>query len=108
MTIEELLRAAAAKGLTHLTLYPVESEDRKTTYWHARATPSSAHSYVQIATTDPVEAVVQVLKALPGAKKRVTATVNPDRQTTHPGAVLPGDLIEPQPPGELETWLPKA
>ena len=69
-TLEELLRAAAARGLTHLTLYPVDSNDGKRSYWHARATPSTAHGYVQMTDEDPVKAVTRVLEALPSAKRR--------------------------------------
>ena len=76
MKLEEALREAAAKGLTHLTIWPVHSEDRKKIYWYARATPSSAHSYVQTCAIDPAEALLQVLKALPKARKtRLTAAV---------------------------------
>lgn len=75
MTLEELLIGAAAKGLTHLTLYPVESGDRKTTYWLARATPSTGHQYVSVVGIDPVKALTEVLEGLPRAKKRQK---NPD------------------------------
>lgn len=106
MTLEEQLRDACAKGITHLTLYPVPSVDNKTLYWCARATPSTGHSYVQTQTLDPVEAVTEVLKALPAAKRlrqpnpepnlrgsgEVTATVKPE---------------EPPQPETLEKWLPK-
>jgi hypothetical protein len=100
-TLEEALREAAAKGLTHLTLYPVESEDRKTTYWHAKATPSSAHSYVQVTTTDPAEALAAVLKALPKAPRRAAPTNPPlaDHEVTA--------TVKPQ-QEDIETWLPKA
>lgn len=81
MSIEDTLRAAAAKGMTHLTLYPVQSDDGKTTYWHARATPSTGHSYVQTTSRDPVEAVEQVLLALPKAPKR--AKIDPHRGTRY-------------------------
>ncbi len=104
-TLEEALKLACQKGMTHLTLYPVPSADNKTTYWNARATPSTGHSYVQIATLDPVDAVLQVLKALPSAKKRVTAKVTRDDDHRMP---IPG--IEPSTPEQetMQTWLPKA
>lgn len=70
MTLEDLLREAAAKGLTHLSLHPVPSEDGKSTYWRASATPSTQHKYVQAATHDPAEAVRIVLEALPRAPRR--------------------------------------
>lgn len=71
MTLEELLRQAAGKGLASLTLYAEWSTDHKTTYWTCRATPSARHGYVGIEhATDPVEAFAECLKALPGAKER--------------------------------------
>ena len=76
MTIEDLIQQAAARGLTHLTLYPVPSVDAKTTYWHARATPSTGHHYVEETDTDPVLALQRALAALPkAAKRKVTAAV---------------------------------
>jgi|SRR5712664_2109345 len=75
MTLEDLLREAATKGMTHLTLYPVHSSDNKTIYWMARSTPSTGHQYVAAAKLDPVEAVTAVLEALPRAKKRAPAKV---------------------------------
>jgi hypothetical protein len=97
MAIEDLLREAAAKGLTHLTLYPVDSQDGKSVYWNARATPSTGHMYVQVANFDPVKAVELVLEALPRARKRaapnVTAAVkDPPGETT---------------PTETEPWMLK-
>jgi hypothetical protein len=68
VTLEEQLRNACEKGMTHFTMWPVHSEDRKTIYWHAQATPSTGHSYVSTNSLDPVEAVTEVLKALPRAK----------------------------------------
>ena len=81
MTLEEQLREAAARGLTHLTVYPVPSDDGKTTYWAARATPSVRHGYVSTATLDIVDAMSTCLAALPKAREReqkkekVTGTV---------------------------------
>lgn len=80
MTLEEQLREAVAKGLTHLTLYPTPSDDGKKLYWRATATPSTGHKYVTTTSMDPIEAIGEVLKALPKAPKRapagkVTATV---------------------------------
>lgn len=79
MTLEELLRDAAKRGITHLSLVPTPSEDGKTTYWRASATPSTMHKYVFCNHTDPVEALTQVLQAMPKAPSRstpkVTATV---------------------------------
>jgi len=78
VTLEEALREAATKGLTHVTIWPVESHDRKTVYWYARATPSTGHSYVQTHALDPAEAMVEVLKALPNAKKRHAPAKDPN------------------------------
>lgn len=69
-TLEDALRLAATKGVTHLSIWPVQSQDRKKTYWHAQAAPSTGHSYVTANSTDIVEAVVEVIKALPSAPKR--------------------------------------
>lgn len=81
MTLEEQLREAVEKGITHLTLYPTPSADGKKLYWRATATPSTGHKYISVTVADPVEALHEVLKALPKAPKRappggkVTATV---------------------------------
>lgn len=113
--LEELLVAAVAKGLTHFTLYPVESEDRKTIYWAARATPSTGHSYVQIQDTDPVAAMVQVLQALPQAKKR--AATKKDRGVADLSSATDAEEItatvnaatglDPDLESEIDKWLPK-
>ena len=114
MTLEEQLHAAVAKGLTHLTLYPVASEDKKTTYWHAKATPSSGHAYVQITTTDPAQALMQVLLALPKAARRVIKKSGPTCEVTATVSdAMPANYTEADHPvGEtqedIETWLPKA
>lgn len=84
MALEDLLREAAKRGLTHLSLAPVPSNDAKTTYWLASATPSTMHKYISTTSVDPVEAITQVLAVLPKAPKRaprgkdlLTATVTP-------------------------------
>jgi hypothetical protein len=86
MNLEEILRGACEKGMTHFTMWPVHSEDRKTIYWHAQATPSTGHSYVSTNSRDPVEAMTEVLKALPRARaerkskgEEVTAPVTEER-----------------------------
>lgn len=80
MALEDLLREAAQRGLTHLSLHPVHSEDNKTVYWRCSATPSTMHKYVSTTTLDPVDSVAAVLKAMPKAPKRsakeLTATVS--------------------------------
>lgn len=82
MTLDEALREAAARGLTHLTLFAVPSLDSKKTYWAARAAPSTGHHYVQFNGDDPVEVLVECLALLPKARKRaekpITAAVNPE------------------------------
>lgn len=114
MTLEEALREAAAKGLTHVTMWPVHSNDGKTVYWHCRATPSTQHSFVQTNALDPAEAMIQVLKALPKAPKRgkeVTAKVSKrnalpiDETETETETEI--DEPSPREPESLETWLPK-
>lgn len=110
MTIEELLTAACAKGLTHLTMWPVPSADGKTTYWHARATPSTGHHYVSASGLNPADVLAEVLSSLPKAPKRaVTAAVKPRFDSVNPPisempqrAATPANL-DP----ELEDWLPK-
>lgn len=103
MTLEDLLREAAAKGLTHLSLHPVPSDDGKTTYWRASATPSTQHKYVQAATLDPAEAVRVVLEALPRAPRRATPKSKFDKenpplsemaQREVTAAVNPGDPVD--------------
>lgn len=81
MTLEELLREAAAKGITYLSVYPVPSQDGKVTYWNASASPSTNHFPSKGQGTDIIEAVTLALQGMHGAKKRtppkkeVTATV---------------------------------
>jgi hypothetical protein len=69
VTIEEQLAEAAKKGLVSLTLHAEWSNDCSKTYWTCRATPSARHGYVGVEhSLDPVEAVRECLRALPGAK----------------------------------------
>lgn len=123
MALEDLIREAAAKGLTHLSLHPVHSEDRKTVYWRCTATPSTMHKYVHVTTTDPVEAMLAVLASLPkaGRRKALTAAVSVPPSTITDeelredlrglcrGDPAPHSVPDPQegPENELETWLPK-
>ena len=111
--LEDALRLAAEKGMTHLTLYPVESHDKKLMYWHAKATPSTGHSYVQITTTDPVDAVVKVLEALPKAPKRAAPTkrfdeVNPPISEMPQRAVTAAVTDDQPQTEEIDKWLPQA
>lgn len=120
MTLEEALLAAANKGLTHLSLHPVFSGDRKTTYWRCTATPSTMHKYVSAQSLNPVEAVLEVLKALPKAPGR-TPNPNPNLRGSAVTAAVthPMDLDPPEGTAEnpinmdetkegLDQWLPKA
>lgn len=82
MTLEEAITEAAARGLTHLSLAAVPSNDRKTTYWSAVASPSTAHRHVSATSKDPIQAVMEVLADLPKARRNtksksggLTATV---------------------------------
>ena len=69
-TLAELIREKAARGMTHLTLYPVPSVDGKQTYWCARCTPSTEHRYSQAAAADPITAITQALQEMANAPKR--------------------------------------
>ena len=132
MTLEELFKEACGKGLTHFTLYPVESMDRKTIFWACRATPSTGHSYIQTQTLDPIEAITETLKALPKAPKRantpkprfdsvnpplselaqraVTGAVTLDENVGSPDAHRPSTTVGEIDKPELTTfddWMPK-
>lgn len=74
MALEDLLRDAAKRGITHLSLHPTPSEDGKTIYWRAQATPSTGHKYVSCADLDPVVALAGVLHGLPKAPARTPST----------------------------------
>lgn len=111
MTLEEQLLAAANAGLTHLSLHPVFSEDRKKTYWRATATPSTMHKYVSTQALNPVEAVAEVLKALPKAPKRaakVTAAVTHPMDLDPPEGTAENPINMDETKEGLEAWLPKA
>lgn len=71
--LETLLAQACERGMTHLTLAPVPSADGKTTYWAARATPSTNHMYVAVNDKDPIVALRGVLLGLPKAGRRTAA-----------------------------------
>lgn len=111
MTLEELITQAAARGLTHLTLYPEQSSDGKKTYWAARATPSTGHHFVAAADMDPVKALTTVLDNLPKAPKRVTAAVKKFDEENPPLSEMPqrtSASAAAKLDSELENWLPKA
>lgn len=69
MTLEEALKQACERGMTHLSLWPVPSDDRKTTYWKATAAPSTQHRRSEGTSTDPVDAVLKALTEMPKAPK---------------------------------------
>lgn len=114
MTLEELLREGCKRGLTHLTLSPTPSTDGKKIYWAAQATPSTMHKYISCAAEDPVEAILQVLQALPKAPIRSPAKprfdeVNPPLSEMAQRAAEPVTAaVNPEPPTEIDKWLPKA
>lgn len=68
--LEDVIREACKNGLTHFSLLPTPSEDRKTLYWRAQATPSTGHHYVAVNHTDPIEAMTACLANMPKARKR--------------------------------------
>lgn len=106
MMLEDLLREAASKGLTHLSLHTVWSADQKTVYWAARATPSTGHSYIQVQGKDPVELLTQVLKALPKAPKRAAPASKAQREL-EVTATVNATNAEAEPESEIDKWLPK-
>lgn len=108
MALEEALREACKRGLTHLSVHPVQSEDGKTTYWRATATPSTMHKYVSTSSTDPIEAIVEVLKAMPKAPARKIPTMGKTPQTEE---FFTAAVSDPMPhtvpdvlPGDLDEW----
>jgi hypothetical protein len=113
VALEDLLREAAKRGLTHLSLHPVHSDDNKTVYWRCSATPSTMHKYVSTTTLDPVESVAAVLKAMPKAPKRsakeLTVAVSEPNLRAGGDPPVPEDLLTPPktPAGEMDEWLPK-
>lgn len=118
MTLEERIKEACDKGLTHLTVWPVPSVDGKHTYWAARATPSTGHAYVSTQSKFAVDAIAEVLAQLPKAKSRQAPlprfdTVNPPLSemaqrevtaaVTEPLAVAKEELSHPIPP-PVDEW----
>lgn len=106
MTLEERIKEACDKGLTHLTVWPVPSVDGKHTYWAARATPSTGHAYVSTQSKFAVDAIAEVLAQLPKAKSR---SLPPPREftaaVTDPVAVAKEEFS--QITSEIDRWLPK-
>jgi len=101
MTLEERLLEAAQRGLTHLSMHPVPSEDNKTIYWRCSATPSTGHRYVAAIELDPVSAMTKALSELPKAPRRtvpkskdeITAAVTEPTPTDDPAPSL-GDFAQ--------------
>lgn len=100
MTLEDLLKQAAARGLTHMALYPVNSLDKQKTYWTATAAPSSGHHYVRGTDLDPVVALKTALTDLPKAKLRAP----PAKLKSDVTAAVTEAKTEQE---DLTTWLPK-
>lgn len=95
-SIEELLVDCASKGMTHLTVYPVHSEDRKTLYWHAKASPSTDRTGSASSGTDIVAVVTEALTEMPkvrGPKPREPDLIDRNRGTRYPEVTE----AEPQP-----------
>jgi hypothetical protein len=114
MALEDLLKKACEKGLTHLTLWPVQSHDGKTTYWIAKGTPSSAYGYVQSEDKDPIKALTTVLENLPAAKKRkVTGAVREPTRAAETNELGESRLVDepkekpakPAKKGDFKQWF---
>ena len=106
---DDLLRLAAERGVTHLTIWPVPSADGKTTYWKARGQPSTNHKYVECSDTDPVIALRGVLIGMPKAPKRAAPSgVKPTKDEPE----ITATVTEAPPPAAphqetIDTWLPR-
>ena len=99
-TLAELIREKAARGMTHLTLYPVPSVDGKQTYWCARCTPSTEHRYSQAAAADPITAITQALQEMANAPKRRDAV--PTMGKTPQTEDFVTAPVTPEPPADDE------
>ncbi len=69
MALEDDLQDAADRGLTHFSVYPVHSADRKTVYWHATASPSTASPPSKYSGTNIAEVVARALQGMARGKK---------------------------------------
>jgi hypothetical protein len=118
MTLEEAVTEAAAKGLTHLSLAPVPSQDGKKMYWHASAAPSTGHQYVHGNAENPVGALMEALTQLPKAKKRTIVPSGPKFDSVNPplsemaqreftAAVSDPTGLHPELEETIDKWLPK-
>lgn len=67
-TLEDRLRQAASKGLTHVSLWTVWTENKKQVFWAASAVGSGGQGYLRVEHTDPIQALTAVLDHLPRAK----------------------------------------
>lgn len=117
--LEDLLRAACERGVTHLSLYPVSSADGKKVYWSARGTPSTNHKHVTVNDTDPVVALRGVLIGLPKAPKARAAVSHKPAKPTElaetpaeneiTATVTDAPQEDPAPQQEtIDTWLPRS
>src|SRR5258708_1148410 len=108
MTLEELVRAAAAKGeLVHLSLTP--TADGKS--WFAMFTPASTFGYVTGINADPVEALCEAISNGPKAirraalKRDVTTTVKNEIEEAPTNLATDKNILETK-PETAEDWLP--
>lgn len=90
-SLEDLMQEAAARGLTHLSVYPVHSADRKTVYWHASASPSTEKLPSKSSGLDIVEVAAQALQGMSRAPK---ARAGKENQGTLPIDAIPGKETE--------------
>ena len=112
MALEDVIREAISRGLTDLQLHPEFSNDRKTAYWRASATPSTQHKVFSVSHLDPIEALTTVLQAMPKAPKRkradtpevLTMTNGSELERSFTAAVSAEEIIadHPDPPTEDE------
>lgn len=110
-SLEDLMQEAAARGLTHLSVYPVHSADHKTVYWHASASPSTEKLPSKSSGMDIVEVAAQALQGMSRAPK---ARAGKENHGTLPIDAIPGketedgNITAAVKPSTMEDFLPKA